>query len=233
LNLTIFDPTHQPDLDFSLHVYTHPDLTARLGIPLFFDSIPKILAFRKSTCLLPAHTPRNEPLSGPAVYTIHLNQHPSTPCANGEPIGIINFSSRNESFPPDIGWVVLPAYQGKGYASEAARRVLEYFLNEFQGGFLNAYFPLGVTATIAEGNVKSKSVARQIGFVELGEVRSCGVKMWEGTSLKVWGTRGLLERDEGSGEERMPYKAEEKEYWPFGEGEDGRRTVEMVFGKET
>lgn len=45
---------------------------------------------------------------------------------NNQPIGAIGFLKRDYLDFPDIGYAILPNYEGKGYVSEAAKAVLEY-----------------------------------------------------------------------------------------------------------
>lgn len=83
---------------------------------------------------------------------------------------MINISSRNPNLPPDIGWGAIREFQGIWHATDAAIRVEEYILEEFQGGFRNARPALGLVATLNEKNAKSAVVARKVGLVPVGDI---------------------------------------------------------------
>jgi len=58
---------------------------------------------------------------------------------------------------PELGWSIYTAYQGKGYATEAARRAINYTYDE-----------LGLETLISlidDGNEASKGVARKLGAI--------------------------------------------------------------------
>ena len=68
----------------------------------------------------------------------------------------------------DLGYFFLPSFWGKGYATEAARRVVEYALSGLQLG--------SIVAVIDPANVASKAVALKLGMVlEREALRSDGV----------------------------------------------------------
>lgn len=73
----------------------------------------------------------------------------------GEVIGISSMIHR--AYIPDQGWVILPQYQGQGYATEAAREVLRYFRDTL--GIQNLMAPMH------QGNSNSLNVARKLGYV--------------------------------------------------------------------
>ena len=75
---------------------------------------------------------------------------------NDEPIGTCGLFRREGYDGPDIGWSVLPAYWGKGYAYEAARAVLAFAFGEVG---LDR-----ITAFIALDNVPSIGLARKLGL---------------------------------------------------------------------
>jgi len=72
------------------------------------------------------------------------------------PIGIAGFVKRAELPHVDIGYALLPAYEGKGYASEAATAVMEYGKNQL--GFST------VLAIITADNHRSIRLAEQLGL---------------------------------------------------------------------
>lgn len=59
----------------------------------------------------------------------------------------------------EIGWVIHPEFGGRGYATEAADALLDFAFDEVGARF--------VTAVTDPRNVRSSSLARRLGFVEL------------------------------------------------------------------
>lgn len=89
--------------------------------------------------------------------------------ASGAVVGIVG-PWYPEGWPePEIGWTVLPEFQGRGYAAEAAAR-----------GLLYAYDELGWTTAISAifpGNVRSFRLAERLGARHDGsaEIKPYGV----------------------------------------------------------
>lgn len=77
-------------------------------------------------------------------------------------IGICGFVKREYLDHPDIGFAVLPKYEGQGYAFEATIAVLEYGLDNL--GLSNVY---GYTT---EGNQKAKYLLQRIGLSYKGQL---------------------------------------------------------------
>ena len=220
LTLTIWDPQSPSDIEFCLALFKDAKTKAKSN-SLGVDTHEKLEAFRISTCLLSKYTPLKLPISGPAIYTVRYGAN--DPSAT--PIGLISVCNRVEDFPPDIGWSILSECQRQGFAAEAAERVFNYFMDEFQGGFKNAIPPLGITAILNLENKASAGVARRLGLVDLGDVNLQGAG--EG-KFPVYGTASLLVEGE------KPFSRDKNTLYRFGWGEAGRRTVELIFGtKET
>lgn len=76
--------------------------------------------------------------------------------ANNEPIGAIGFLKREYLEFLDLGYAVLPNYEGKGYISEAAKAVVEYGHNKLQ--------LQEIVAFTTEDNLASKKVLLKIGL---------------------------------------------------------------------
>jgi len=87
---------------------------------------------------------------------------------NGEPIGQIMVQPHEEYFDKpeirDIGWFINPKYQGNGYATEAALKVLEFM-------FLEVEIEQIITSA-AVINVGSWKIMEKLGFERTGEVPS-------------------------------------------------------------
>ena len=178
----LFDVESESDISSTLSVLKDPGLIAQTG-DTGIHTGSQLIHLRYSSSL-PAHwTPLNQQPTTSSVWNVHLGSHDST----GQMIGFINVSCRHKEFPPDIGWVILPAHQGKGYAGEAAKRVADYFVHEFQGGFINAEPKIPLVACIKVGNEVSEKVARRLGQVESGWVQYQG----QDDLSRVWAVEGL------------------------------------------
>ncbi|PIB38517.1 GNAT family N-acetyltransferase [Maribacter sp. 4G9] len=80
-----------------------------------------------------------------------------------QPIGICGFLKRDYLDAPDIGFAMLPQYEGFGYMLEACRTVMEYGVLE-----LNFTEVMAVTTT---NNVRSQKLLSKLGFSEIGTVQ--------------------------------------------------------------
>ncbi len=77
----------------------------------------------------------------------------------GVAIGICGLLKRNYLDHPDIGFAILPAYEGKGYGLEAAKGVVEHALTA-----LNQSVILGITT---QSNVRSQNLLRKLGLTHI------------------------------------------------------------------
>lgn len=62
----------------------------------------------------------------------------------------------------DVGWYMDPAYQGRGYATEAAKVMIDYMFNEVE---INSIFSGAV-----KDNLASCKIFEKLGFNKIGEV---------------------------------------------------------------
>lgn len=135
-------PWSASDLDL-LHAFNAPEMTAHLGGP---ETDEKVLDRHRRYLAL-------RPPAG-ALYVVEVA---------GERAGSIGWWERVWREEPvyETGWVVLPAFQGQGVASAAARAVL---------GEVSAYgtHP-AVHAFPSVDHPASNAVCRKAGFVLLGE----------------------------------------------------------------
>ena len=211
LTLTILDPENPDGMEFCIDVFNDPDIVATAG-DLGIKTFKQLGAYTRSVSLLPQHTPSNKHPTGPAVWLVRLGQNNPT----GQYIGLINFCSRNELMPPDMGWAILPSHQNQGYASEAALRVRDYVLNEFQGGLKNRDPPLRIVSIISNTkNIRSMGVARRLGFVRAGEV-------------SIYNSGGRIAAVFSKPGPGMEVLTPDIEYNIYGPGEAGKRTAEMI-----
>lgn len=78
------------------------------------------------------------------------------------PIGICGFIKHDFLEHPDIGFAILPQFEGKGYIGEAAMETLDYGVNTIK---LDPVY--GVTT---ENNMGSRRILTKIGLQEIGTV---------------------------------------------------------------
>jgi len=76
--------------------------------------------------------------------------------SDGSMIGICGLFRRENLDDPDIGFAVLPAYCGRGYAGEAAEAVVAYARNDLGLGVL--------TAIVSPTNVSSIGLIEKLGL---------------------------------------------------------------------
>lgn len=74
----------------------------------------------------------------------------------GETIGMCGLVKRDFLDHPDVGYALLPAYEGKGYASEAAAAMLKYATEDL--GYHTMY------AIVTPENERSVNVLKKLGF---------------------------------------------------------------------
>lgn len=81
---------------------------------------------------------------------------------NGAPIGVCGLYTRDYLPSPDLGYALLPAYEGHGYALEAADAVLSYTGRN------------DVLAIVSEANSRSVHILEKLGFTYKDRVRPPG-----------------------------------------------------------
>jgi RimJ/RimL family protein N-acetyltransferase len=101
----------------------------------------------------------------------------------------------------EIGWMVLPAFQGQGIGSEAVRSVIQRARSEKRWDVVHAFPPLT--------NPRSNAMCRKMGFtmIEVGEYqfrdRILRCNHWQ-LDLREGGFAGSRSRSEGGGPGRTP-----------------------------
>lgn len=82
--------------------------------------------------------------------------------ATGEDIGMMGFVNRDTLPHPDIGFALLPQFEGKGYALEAARATMTH-------GYKALGFPV-IMSIAMEENERSIHLLQKLGLKPTGEV---------------------------------------------------------------
>ncbi|KAI9712459.1 MAG: hypothetical protein M1820_001672 [Bogoriella megaspora] len=127
-------------------------------------------------------------------YIMKLREVPET----GTLIGGTSIAQRSARVPPDMGWCVLEDFQGRGYATEAAKALKQMAQEE-----------LGIRELISwpgATNASSISVADKVGFIFGGTSKDengkevyvyvlPGTKFEDGTTLSTFGQNDV--QDEG------------------------------------
>ncbi len=135
------------DLDLFIQTHCDPLMMAELGGPLPEERMPEKV-----------RTVAADVAAGNSWYFVIMSD--DDPAAKAGTVcvweGELNGAPMNE-----IGWMVLPAFQGQGLASAAVRAVLERARLTGRWGVIHA-FP-GVT------NGPSNGICRKCGFTKLGE----------------------------------------------------------------
>jgi ribosomal-protein-alanine N-acetyltransferase len=100
-------------------------------------------------------------------------------------IGLIgHYRIQPENHRSEIGYMILPEYQGKGYVTESVKAILEYGFNQ-----MNLH---SIEAVIDPENFASEKVLQKLGFVK--EAHLVENELWDG---KYWDTviYSLLKRN--------------------------------------
>jgi len=76
--------------------------------------------------------------------------------STGEPVGMCGFAKREGLDDPDVGFALLPEYEGKGYALEAAKACMEYAAAEMKIEVIKAI--------TSKNNIRSQKLLEKIGL---------------------------------------------------------------------
>ncbi|KAH7115879.1 including n-acetylases of ribosomal protein [Dendryphion nanum] len=166
LYLSYFDPSLVSHCDFLLNLYTTPEIyKGNKGSASHIETRED----SRNSIISNSH---NQAKTGYGRYIISLK--PSEPQNNDsrqfvdtkedlEKIGIVSFKLRKHLESPrvpDVGFHLFPRYWGKGYATEAASALIEYFEKE-RG-------QKDVVGYCSPENEESKRMFKRLGFKERG-----------------------------------------------------------------
>lgn len=197
LVISYLDPTKDAHCDFIVTLQNSPSSLA--SIKGYKSPTPDRESARKQIL-------DNDPTTdnGYGRYLVSLKTPTLSPDASSLPfsqrsdtytiIGVVTMKLRkfeNSPLAPDVGYGLLDAFQGKGYATEAARALVTYF-EESLGrkeffGFCNPE------------NEGSKGVLRRLGFEERGVRDVKGVKPDGGIVRAMVFSKGLTKELEAYG----------------------------------
>lgn len=119
------------------------------------------------------------------TYIIRLRPTPSTEVTDSAEcirIGNISFSCKQASTPPEIGFAILKAHQGKGYVTEAIRAIVAEITDHV--GVKE------VCALTSKENVACQKALVKAGFVEGGWVVMDGIDD-EGREMRAFVLEGM------------------------------------------
>ena len=158
LILRLADPYNDKDCKDIIRLYNDPHAGLGGNAKVSIKSNEDVRAKHQS------HGPRAElcTLAPPPygmMFLCHLLQ-PGSSDTEGDLIGAIGMSFRPEMPYPDIGYMLFLPYNGKGYASEAGKTVLQWWRDV-----------IGVKEIFCgalEDNFQSQRLAERIGFVRAG-----------------------------------------------------------------
>jgi len=155
----LIQPWSEADLPLLQKLLREPEMMQHLGGP---ESEEQILRRHQRYILLPG--------SG----TDHMFKIVWVP--NGEGVGNVGYWRKTwrEQSVYEIGWLVLPDYQGRGIATKAAQAVIEHARREPIYQFMHA-FP-------SVENAASNAICRKLGFTLIEE---CQVEYPPGRSMTV------------------------------------------------
>ena len=94
---------------------------------------------------------------------------------DGVAIGLSGIVVRSGTEFPDLGYALLPEFEGRGYATLAAQSVLQWALESGRWTHLDAY--------TMPHNEASNNVLRRLGFQDLGIVH---LEAFDGEASQHW-----------------------------------------------
>lgn len=146
-NRLLLEEAQQEDTAFFFELLNSPNWIAHIG-DRNIGSIDDALAYINS---LKASYEKD----GFGLYKMLLKQ-------GDVPIGICGLVNRETLERPDIGFAILPRFEGHGYTTEAAKAMLRYATD-----ILQIHPVLGITT---KENLGSRAILEKIGLAEVGTV---------------------------------------------------------------
>jgi RimJ/RimL family protein N-acetyltransferase len=159
MTAVVLHPWSEDDLPLIMKLMSDPDVMAHLGGP---ETVEQIERRNKRY----AHLTEN---GVDQMFKVVL-------AATGEPVGKIGYWKKNwrDRLVYEMGWMVLPEYQGRGIATGAGRAVIDLVRQAKRFPFVHA-FP-------SVSNPPSNAICRKLGFTLLEE---CGFEYPPGHTMMV------------------------------------------------
>lgn len=187
LYLSYLIASNDAHCDFVVHLYNTPEFIASIG-----GTPTSITTTEAARQYIERRFQAEHSRNGYGTYLVSLK--PASPDVySGDsfgdvlkgcsPIGTVSLTrglSSDAYKAPDIGFAIIPELNGKGYATEAARELIDY-----------AQKNLGVDAIFGffeKGNARSRRVVEKLGLEDRG-VRS--LKNFGGAESEVWTSPGM------------------------------------------
>lgn len=149
LQITPFDPTNQTHCEFLVQLWNTDDFINSCG-RTSIDTPEKAASFIQHRVL--------------AHYALNKHGQFLVSLREGPPIGTVSLMKDSPPDPhylaPDVGYAILPEENGKGYATEAAKGVLEYARKDL--GIEDAF------GFCAAEDMRSRRVLEKVGLVFRG-----------------------------------------------------------------
>lgn len=177
LRISYLQPDDDAHCDFLVELYNTPEFIAAEG-----GRPTPVTDREKARERLTGRVRHEHERNGYGTYLVSLK---SDDAAGDVPIGTVSLmrgEGPDSLTVPDLGFAFLPAHMRKGYATEAARALLEY-----------AERDRGVEAVLGlhdPGNEASRGVFRKLGFEDRGKRV---LKMFGGVVGQVWTKPGMAD----------------------------------------
>ncbi|KAK3373026.1 including n-acetylases of ribosomal protein [Lasiosphaeria ovina] len=183
LTLSYLQPSNDTHCDFLVALYNSPEFIASCG-----GSPTPITSRDAARARLAGRFRAEHARNGYGTLLVSLKTAPSDNGdgnGNGIPIGTVALMRGEEPDrygAPDLGFAVLPGYMRKGYATEAARGLLD-FVAERMG-------VVEVFGFFDPANTVSGKVFRRLGFEDRG---ARALRVFGGAVSCVWTAPGMAE----------------------------------------
>lgn len=156
LYISYFLPTSPKHCAFLVELYNSPLFLSTEGKTGIYNDVQA--RERIETRFLAEHK-RN----GYGTYLVSLKTTPETSFAGSKPVGSVSLMKGDTITAPDLGYSIIPEMNGKGYATESSKALLDYARKE-----------LGVTEVFGffdANNAHSRRVMEKVGLEDRGNVK--------------------------------------------------------------
>lgn len=150
---------HEGDLDFLQRISQTPGWLANIG-SRGTETLEGTRAYLERSFLTPYRT------HGFGLWVVEID---------GIPVGLCGIVVRPGVEIPDLGYALLPEFEGRGYATLASQKVLEWVRTTQSWTHVDGY--------TAVGNVASDRVLQRLGFKDLGIVYP---EVFDGEASRLW-----------------------------------------------